>query len=239
MAYTIFCDEGFTFTAAELLSPHFVQITDKDFAGALAAHPGDAYVITMSPAFSGSFAAACQAREEALRQEPDRRVFVLDTRTAFAGEMAVARQLHDLLLQGMEPEQAVLETQRYIERMSTVGVLDRVDVAREKSAVSRRALQGRFGRKLLMVGGQDGRLHIRGRSHGGSLEELTKLAEKQLSRRTEKPQRCVITYSGCPERAKELGKRLKKRFGFRELVITPADRAATRYMGSGTLLAAF
>ncbi len=239
MAYTIFCDEGFTFTAAELLSPHFVKVADRDFSGALAAHPGDAYLITMSPAFSGSFEAACQAREEALRREPDRRVFVLDTRTAFAGEMAVARQLHDLLLSGKAPEQAVLETQDYIERMSTVGVLDRADVAREKHAVVRGALKGRFGRKLLMVGGQDGRLHIRGRSRGASLEALTRLAEKQLARRTEKPQRCVITYSGCPERAKELGRQLKKLCGFRELVITPADRAATRLMGSGTMLAAF
>ena len=239
MAYTIFCDEGFTFTAAELLSPHFFQVKDRDFSGALRAHPGDAYLITMSPAFSGSFEAACQAREEALRRSPDRRVFVLDTRTAFAGEMAVARQLHDLLLAGKTPEQAVLETQSYIERMSTVGVLDRADVAREKQAVGRRGLRGRFGRRLLMVGGQDGRLHIRGRSRGTSLEELTKLAEKQLSRRTEKPRRCVITYSGCPERAKELGRRLKKLCGFREMVITPADKAATRFMGSGTMMAAF
>ena len=49
----------------------------------------------------------------------------------------------------------------------------------------------------------------------------------------------MITYSGCPERAKELGKKLKKLCGFRELVIIPADQAAVRYMGSGTMMAAF
>ena len=41
------------------------------------------------------------------------------------------------------------------------------------------------------------------------------------------------------ERAKELGKKLKKLCGFRELVIIPADQAAVRYMGSGTMMAAF
>lgn len=50
----------------------------------------------------------------------------------------MARRLHDLLLAGKQPEQALLETQEYIESLSTVGVLDRGDVLREKQAVSRR-----------------------------------------------------------------------------------------------------
>ena len=84
-------------------------------------------------------------------------MFVIDTRTAFAGELAVARRLHDLLLAGKQPEQALLETQEYIESLSTVGVLDRGDVLREKQAVSRRGARIRawMGRRLLMdPGGQ-------------------------------------------------------------------------------------
>ena len=155
MAYTILCDEGVTFTASELLSPHFLKVKEHDFAGAIARVSGDVYMVTMSPAFSDAYAAACLARDAVREKNPERNMFVIDTRTAFAGELAVARRLHDLLLAGKQPE------------------------------------------------------------------------------------RCVITYSGCPERAKELGKKLKKLCGFRELVIIPADQAAVRYMGSGTMMAAF
>ena len=158
MAYTILCDEGVTFTASELLSPHFLKVKAHDFAGAIARVSGDVYMITMSPAFSGAYETACQVRDAVREQEPDRNIFVIDTRTAFAGELAVARRLHDLLLAGKLPEEALLETQEYIESLSTVGVLDRGDVLREKQAVSRRGarLRARFGRRLLMEGGQDG-----------------------------------------------------------------------------------
>lgn len=241
MAYTILCDEGVTFTASELLSPHFLKVKEHDFAGAIARVSGDVYMVTMSPAFSGAYEAACLERDAVREKEPERNVFVLDTRTAFAGELAVARRLHDLLLDGKQPEQALLETQEYIESLSTVGVLDRGDVLREKQAVSRRGarIRIRLGRRLLMEGGQDGRLHVRGRSHHSSLDDICALAAKRFTQRHQKPERCVITYAGCPEGAKELGRKLKKLCGFRELVIIPADQTAVRYMGSGTMMAAF
>ena len=112
---------------------------------------------------------------------------------------------------------------------------------REKRAVSRAGsrLRAHFGARLLMEGGQDGRLHVKGRSRGTETEEICRLASRRYAQRKEKPKRCVITYSGCPERARELGKKLKSLCGFQELVIVPAERRAARYMGSGTLMAAF
>ena len=104
MAYTILCDEGVTFTASELLSPHFLKVKEHDFAGAIARVSGDVYMVTMSPAFSDAYAAACLARDAVREKNPERNVFVIDTRTAFAGELAVARRLHDLLLAGKQPE---------------------------------------------------------------------------------------------------------------------------------------
>lgn len=241
MAYTILCDEGVTFTAAELLNIHFAQVKDRRFLEAMDRRSGDLYVLTMSPAFSDSYQAACEARDKLLSGGRAQNIFVLDTRTAFSGELAVARRLHDFLISGMEPEQALMETQAFIESLSTIGVLDRADVRREREAVSRKgtALRAGFGRRLLMEGGQDGRLHVRGRSRRSDTEELAAMAQRQFVRRKEKPKRCVITYSGCPERAKELGQRLKGSCGFRELVIVPADRAASKFMGTGTLMAAF
>lgn len=241
MRYMIFCDEGVTLTAAELLSPHFVQVKNQRFAEAIARQNGDVYIVTMSPAFSEDYEAACRAREDALERQPERSIFVLDSRTAFGGELAVARRLYDFLRSGMAPEQAVMETQNYIESLSTIGVLDRRDVLREKRAVSRTGsrLRAHFGARLLMEGGQDGRLHVKGRSRGTETEEICRLASRRYAQRREKPKRCVITYSGCPERARELGKKLKSLCGFQELVIVPAERRAARYMGSGTLMAAF
>lgn len=239
MAYIILCDEGMPFTAAELLNPHFVPVKAQSFLGAMEKRDGDVYVVTMSPAFSRSYEAACQAREKMLERDPRRKIFVLDSRTAFAGELAVARRLQDFLLSGCTPEDAALETQNYIESLNTVGVLDRTEVLREKSAFSRAGalIRTRLSRKLLLEGGQDGRLHVKGRSHGASPEELSRMALKRLGEK--KPERCVITYSGCPEKAKELGRQLKGILGIRELVIVPADRLAARYMGTGTLMAAF
>ena len=241
MAYTILCDEGVTFTAAELLNIHFAQVKDRRFLEAMDRRSGDLYVITMSPAFSNSYQAACEARDKLLASGRVQNIFVLDTRTAFSGELAVARRLHDFLISGMEPEQALMETQSFIESLSTIGVLDRADARREREAVSRKgtALRAGFGRRLLMEGGQDGRLHVCGRSRRSDTDELAAMAQRQFMRRKQKPKRCVITYSGCPERAKELGQRLKGACGFRELVIVPADRAAAKFMGTGTLMAAF
>ena len=67
MAYTIFCDEGVTFTAAELLNVHFAQVKDRRFLEAMERRGGDLYVITMSPAFSDSYQAACEARDTETR----------------------------------------------------------------------------------------------------------------------------------------------------------------------------
>ena len=69
MRYMIFCDEGVTLTAAELLSPHFAQVKNQRFAEAIARQNGDVYIVTMSPAFSEDYEAACRAREDALERQ--------------------------------------------------------------------------------------------------------------------------------------------------------------------------
>jgi fatty acid-binding protein DegV len=224
----ILCDEAVRFTAAEQLSPHFMQVTD--FAETMEQLEEDLYVVTA--ASSGAYQAALAAQEALLTMYPERHIAVFAA--PYSGELAVARRLHDFLLQGLEPEEVQLATEDYLRQLSTLGVLGRTDVPEKKGLSS--LLRSRFGGKLLLEGRKNGRVRIRG---GNSMEKALELAKKRYAARPEKPSRCVITYAGCPERAKELGRRLREACGFRELVIVPASNTVTRYMGSNTWMAAF
>lgn len=134
-----------------------------------------------------------------------------------------------------------METQNYIESLSTIGVLDRRDVLREKRAVSRAGsrLRAHFGARLLMEGGQDGRLHVKGRSRGTETEEICRLGIPPLCPAEGEAQAVRDYLFRLPGAGKRAWEKLKSLCGFQELVIVPAERRAARYMGSGTLMAAF
>lgn len=215
MTYTILCDEGFTFTAAELLSPHFRQTRHSGFLETMQEISGDIYVITMSQKLSGSYAAALLAKEALQKVQPERSITVIDSGSALSGELAVARQLHDCLIAGHDRDAAVLLTQNYAKNLSTLGIWGREGIARRVSS----AFKGLITKK--------------------DPEQLLHQAKKRFARRAEKPIRCVITYCGCPEKAKELGRKLKEACGFRELILVPASALGANLMGTGSLMAAF
>jgi len=81
-------------------------------------------VITLSSKLSGSYNAACIGRDMVLEEEPEKKIFVLDSESASAGETRLALQLFDLIRAGLPFEEVVAQICPFRDRMHTLFVLE-------------------------------------------------------------------------------------------------------------------
>jgi DegV family protein with EDD domain len=85
------------------------------------------FVITLSSKLSGSYNAACAAAQIVQEETPDKEIFILDSKSATSGEVALALFLYDQIKLGKTPTQIYIEALAYIERSNTLFMLIDLD----------------------------------------------------------------------------------------------------------------
>lgn len=92
------------------------------YAEKMAAHD-ECVVITLSKNLSGSYNAARLAMETVLEQHPEKKIYIIDSKSASAGETLIALYVHGMNRQGVSFEEIVEGTEELIRRMDTVFLL--------------------------------------------------------------------------------------------------------------------
>jgi DegV family protein with EDD domain len=203
------------------------------------------FVITLSSHLSGSHNSAILAKklyEEELEEHRElkaKKICVIDSESASAGELDIALMLKSLCEAGLEFDEIVEKISAFRDGMKTYFVLESLDTLRKNGRLS--GLQAFFATALNIkpvmsaVKGVIVKLdQARGINKG--LQRMCDLAVKNAGDTSGK--RAVICHVNNPERAEYVKAELMKRAAFQEIVITEAAGVSTVYANDGGIVMA-
>ena len=81
-------------------------------------------IVTLSSHLSGSYQAACLAKDLVLEEHPEKKIHVFDSESAAAGETRIALLLHGMIKDGLPFEAIVERAEAFIAAMRTLFVIE-------------------------------------------------------------------------------------------------------------------
>ena len=203
------------------------------------------FVITLSGHLSGSNNSAVLAKrlfeeERAEKQITDnKRVEVIDSLSASAGELNIALYIQGLCEAGLEFDEVVKRALEFRDRMHTYFVLETLDTLRKNGRLS--GLQAFFATALNIkpvMGADKGTIikldQARGINKG--LQRMCDIAVQEAGDSADKV--AVIAHCNNAQRADYVKAELAKRAKFKAIVITETAGVATVYAGDGGIVLA-
>lgn len=204
------------------------------------------FVITLSEHLSGSYNSAALARKlfeeehtEKGEQGGVKKVAVIDSLSASAGELNLALYIQELCEQGLEFEEVVERALSFRDGMSTYFVLESLDTLRKNGRLS--GLQAFFATALNIkpVMGADSGVIIKldqARGVNKALQRMCDIAVKEVKDAAGRI--AVVCHVNNPERAEYVKAELALRAKFKDIVITNAAGVATVYANDGGIVLA-
>jgi len=128
---------------------------------------GNTVAVTISSNLSGSFNSACLARNMILEKDPDRKIAVIDSKSAGPELAMIIRRLHALIDEKLSFEEIVEKLNQFADRTETIFALTSFDNLVKNGRVSR--IAGFVAGKLGMCGvgvANDGRIDVKSKVRG-------------------------------------------------------------------------
>ena len=201
-------------------------------------------VVTLSSKLSGSYNAAAIARDMVLEESPEKKIAVLDSESAAAGESLLVLHLRRWIDQGLPFEDAVARGRKLAEGMSTLFVLESLDNLVKNGRISKAAGLVSTVLNLRPIMSDDGHgeivcLHkVRGTAQ--AMRRLVQVVADRTRELAVRSLDLVMTHCACPDRAARLrAELLEKCPALRDVVVVPAAGVSTVYASRGGIVIAF
>ncbi len=212
-----------------------------DFLEAYRCGADEVYVVTMSEKVSGTYGSAKTAAQ-IYTSEGGGNIHVFNSKSAAAGQVALALKIRELAESGASFQQVVDGTEAFLKNISTFFCLETLEVLRKNGRLSHLQSIVAGALKIKMVMGTDDEGAIISKGKALSMERaLGKLASAIRDRAQQvgaAGRRLVITHVGCPQRAAELLKALSP-CGFAGSVICRSGGLSTTYANRGGVIVSF
>lgn len=213
------------------------------FAEACAGEAQDVYIVTLSGKLSGSYASACMGAEMARKEHPDKNIHVFDSLSAACAQVDICLRIRELSESGADFAQVVAEIDAFIHDLSTIFVLEDLDVLRKNGRLSNLQALAVSALRIKMVMAADGNGNIVVRAKGiGVNRALTAMVDYVKSVYDARPcpeRTLVITHCACLERAEDICKRILEVCPFAKSLICKSSGISTMYANAGGIIVAF
>lgn len=200
----------------------------------------DIYVVTLSAELSGSYNSAMLAKNLYEEEHGPRNIHVFNSKSAAAGQHLIIRKIEQYASAGMSFTQVVEQVEAFIAGMTTLFVLETLDVLEKNGRLSRVAalVANTLNIKPVMAG-EEGTI-VKAAQARGMKKALNKMVEL-IGERAKNPQDRIlsITQCNCPERARELKEAIVRTARFKEVEIQPARGVSSLYACDGGIVVAF
>lgn len=207
--------------------------------------PHDAcVVVTLSAKLSGSYNAACVARNLMLEQHPEKKIHVFDSKSAAAGELLIVMFVDSLRAAGADFDEIVQQTEKYIKRIKTLFVLEDLSNMVKNGRMSK--VKGIVASVLsihpVLSDNGDGEvvsLHlVRGLQN--SLNKLVESVKEAVQSAAAKTIPMVLSQCLCSDRAEKIKQQLLRECpSISEVTIVPTSGLSTVYANKGGVILAF
>lgn len=196
------------------------------------------YVITLSSQLSGSYNSACLAKDLFLEDNEDKKICIIDSKSASIGESLIGLHIAACEEAGMEFETVVENIEKYIEEQHTFFVLESLETLRKAGRLSnlKAKLASTLNIKPIMGSTEEGSIQQLAQARG-----MNKALDRMVQSMMEVTQNCenrilAISHCNCKERALQLKEKIEKVASFKEIFIVDTAGVSSMYANDGGII---
>ncbi len=198
------------------------------------------FVVTLSSHLSGSYNSAELAKMLYLEKHPNKKISVIDSRSAAAGQTLIALCILQAKEVGADFEETVGRAMKFRDEMKTKFVLENLDNLRKNGRLSNitAALCSVLNIKPVMCG-VEGVIEKLDQARGmtKALSKMAKYIEEDVA--DAKNRIFAITHCNCRERAEFVRDMVMGRVPFRDSIIVEAAGVSSMYANDGGIVVAY
>jgi DegV family protein with EDD domain len=204
-------------------------------------YDGDIYVVTLSSQLSGSYNSAELAKRLYLEEHPDKKVEVIDSRSASVGQMLIAMKIRELI-ENSHPFEAVVEkVNAFRDGLMTKFVLESLDTLRKNGRLSgiQAIIASALNIKPVMGATPEGTIFKLDQARG--IVKALLLMAKAIEQDVLKPQERILGIAHCNnyERALFFKNEILKRIPFKDCFIVDTAGVSSMYANEGGIITAY
>ena len=196
------------------------------------------YVITLSSQLSGSYNSACLAKDLFLEDNEDKKICIIDSKSASIGESLIGLHIAACEEAGMDFETVVENVEKYIEEQHTFFVLESLETLRKAGRLSnlKAKLASTLNIKPIMGSTEEGSIQQLAQARG-----MNKALDCMVQSMMEVTQNCenrilAISHCNCKERALQLKEKIEKVASFKEIFIVDTAGVSSMYANDGGII---
>lgn len=199
------------------------------------------FVVTISSKLSGSYQSAMAARDMMREEGLENQVYVIDSKSASAGQNLIVLKLRELLEQKIESSLIMQKITEFTEQMKTLFLPVSIDNLARNGRIS--GLKAEIGKALRIVpilgSNGNGELVLKGRAFGEK-QAVTKLLDLMEASAVDiENSPLAITFVDAKEKAERMRETIQQRLHFKEIHIFQAGGLSTVYADRGGLVFAY
>lgn len=252
--YIHFNDEHYKSDAIPL-SLFFQKIKDSnELPRSAAPSPNDFYeaykqvnpkkpiiMLSLSQNLSSTYENAVIGKNMLLEEEPDRKIEVINTKTASCGIALLLHESHSKMQKNMPFEELVSHLHERVEQTSTLFVLKTLEnlILGGRLDKVRGTIAKTLNIKLLMQGNDQGEIEVTERVRGD--KRAVRRFIEQIGEFAKTMEEKVITMSHCAaeERATSILERIMERYPFKDAYLSETGTLISTYGGEEALIISF
>ncbi|MDO5714579.1 MAG: DegV family protein [Tissierellia bacterium] len=198
------------------------------------------FILTISSKLSGSYNSAYLAKQVFEEENPGKKIYVLDSKTAGPGQTNILLALYDFIKEGMDFETIIEKAEEHIKNLNTFFILESLDNLMKNGRISKSKglIANAFNIKPIMRG-IDGEIGLYELNRGFK-RSLSKLAgrlgeiEKDLSNRI-----LTISHVDALDKAMFFKEKVLEKYTPKDIIIVPTLGLATAYADDGGIIITF
>jgi len=197
------------------------------------------FAITITSQLSGSYASAMTAADMFLEEHPERKIYVIDSRSTGPEMSMIANRLAELIGEGKSFEEICRAIEEYRRRTYLLYALQSIENLVKNGRVSRLAgsIAGILGIKVLGVASENGTVELLHKLRG-RLSVYDKMIVEMLERGYNGG-RVIIAHCLNPEMAGYLAREILSRFPKSSVEMMPSGGLCSYYAERGGILLGF
>lgn len=199
------------------------------------------YGVTLSAELSGSFNSAVLGKDLYQEEQPEKQIYIFNSRSAACGETLIALKILECEEKGMSFEEVVQTVEDYIAGQHTYFVLETLEMLRKNGRLSlvKSFVATALKIKPVMGATQYGEIiqldQVRGMNK--ALSRMIDILVKEAVNPEEKL--VAITHCNCPERAEKVKQSILERMKVKDVVVVDAAGVSSLYAADGGIVVAF
>jgi DegV family protein with EDD domain len=200
----------------------------------------DCFVVTISAKLSGTFNSAQIGKDMFIEEHPQKKIHIVDSKSASIGETLISMKLHELMRKGLSFEDIVEQITKYTEGMKTLFVSESLDNLIKNGRISK--FKGVIATALNIkpiMGADDGEIVMYEKARGSN-KAFDRLVEMIADYAHDVEERVLaISHVNNLARALSLKEAILKKYPFKDAIIVQTRGLSSLYCDNQGIIIAF